>query len=433
MPKRINFLDGVSIEKLSSLINDSNISNLEKVNKEVVKIIKAVEKNGDKALVEYTKKFDYFDLYDKGFEVSKDEVKLAWKTCSRKDIDALKFAASRIRNFHERQFPKDSYYQDDLGVYLGYRWTPINKCGIYVPGGIASYPSSVLMNALPAKIAGTSKIIMTVPTPKGALNPLVLVAADIVGVDTIYRLGGAQAVAALAYGTDSVESVDKIVGPGNIWVNAAKKYLFGQVGIDLIAGPSEILVLADKENNPEWIAFDLLSQAEHDKNARSILVTNDIDFSIAVEASIKKIILTMPRKEIAAESWNNNGVIINIQSMDDAAKIINTIAPEHLEIAVSQPEPILSLVTNAGAIFIGNFTPEAIGDYIAGPSHVLPTSGTAKFSSGLSVYDFLKRSSLIRCDKVSLSKVAAPTINLAEAEGLYAHAKSVNLRIKKSA
>ena len=398
MPKTINFLDGVSIEKLSSLINNSNISNLEKVNKEVVKIIKAVEKNGDKALVEYTKKFDYFDLYDKGFEVSKDEIKLAWKTCSRKDIDALKFAASRIINFHERQFPKDSYYKDDLGVYLGYRWTP-----------------------------------MTVPTPKGVLNPLVLVAADIVGVDTIYRLGGAQAVAALAYGTDSVESVDKIVGPGNIWVNAAKKYLFGQVGIDLIAGPSEILVLADKENNPEWIAFDLLSQAEHDKNARSILVTNDIDFSIAVEASIKKIILTMPRKEIAAESWNNNGVIINIQSMDDAAKIINTIAPEHLEIAVSQPEPILSLVTNAGAIFIGSFTPEAIGDYVAGPSHVLPTSGTAKFSSGLSVYDFLKRSSLIRCDKVSLSKVAAPTINLAEAEGLYAHAKSVNLRIKKSA
>jgi len=432
MPKRISFLQGFSIEKLSSVISDNNILELEKVSKDVIKIIKDVEKKGDKALIDYTKKFDNFDIADMGFEFSNKEIKLAWNDCSNQDIEALKFAASRIKEYHERQLPKDSYYTDELGVNLGFRWRPIEKCGIYVPGGHASYPSSVLMNALPAKVAGTKELIMTVPTPNGEINPLVLVAADIVGVDKIYRIGGAQAIAALAYGTDSVEKVDKIVGPGNIWVNAAKKYLFGKVGIDLIAGPSEILVVADKFNDPEWIAFDLLSQAEHDVNARSILISNDRDFSIAVESAINKIIKRMPRKNIASKSWNNNGIIINIKSLKDASKIINILAPEHLEIAVSNPESVLSSVTNAGAIFIGNYTPEAIGDYIAGPSHVLPTSGTAKFSSGLSVFDFLKRSSLISCDKLSLSKVADSTIRLAESEGLYAHASSVKIRIKKN-
>ena len=403
----------------------------EDVNASVSKILEAVKSRGDDALVEFTKSYDDFDINPAKMRIAEDDIDIAVKSCSASEIEALNLAADRIKDYHKKQMPEDLQYIDAMGVTLGYRWSPVNSVGIYVPGGMGAYPSSVLMNAIPAKIAGVKRLVMVVPTPKGNINSLVLAAAKIAGVDDIFRIGGAQAVAALAYGTDSVPAVDKIVGPGNVYVATAKKQVFGVVGIDMFAGPSEVLVVADAENDPNWIASDLLAQAEHDASAQAILITDDEGFANSVDIRLQEIAKNLSRSDTALSSWKNFGAIIIVDDVNQSVALIDRISPEHLQLAMESPESISKEVSNAGAIFLGRFTPEAMGDYLAGPSHVLPTDGTARFSSGLGVADFMKRSSIIGCDSDSLTKLGPHAAILAEAEGLQAHALSITSRLDK--
>ena len=395
----------------------------------VAAIIADVARRGDAALFDYTRRFDGLDLAACGLRLTRREIAEGAAAAPPETVAALRLAAARIESFHRRQLPAPIDYVDAEGVRLANRWRPIAAAGLYVPGGTAAYPSSVLMNAIPAKVAGVDRLVMTVPAPGGVLNPLVLAAAELVGIDEIYRVGGAQAIAALAYGTATIAPVDKIVGPGNAYVAAAKRQVFGRVGIDMIAGPSEILVVADSENDPAWIAADLLSQAEHDTAAQAILVTDDAAFAAAVEAAAETHLANLPRAEIARASWRTHGAVILVADWSEAPALIDRIAPEHLELALDAAETLAGQVRHAGAIFLGRWTPEAIGDYIAGPNHVLPTGRSARYASGLGVLDFLKRSSLVRCDAQSLAALAPAAIRLAKAEGLEAHALSLSLRL----
>jgi histidinol dehydrogenase len=394
-------------------------------------IVDDVRRRGDAALIGYTNRFDRVALSPDRLRVAPAEFDAAEASVSAESLAALRVARDRIEAFHQRQLPKDDRYRDALGVDLGMRWTAIDAVGLYAPGGTAAYPSSVLMNAVPAKVAGVPRVALVVPAPDGVLNPLVLVAAKLAGVDEVYRIGGAQAVAALAYGTESVPAVAKIVGPGNAYVAAAKRLVFGTVGIDMIAGPSEVLVIADGANDPGWIAADLLAQAEHDSAAQSILVTDSAALADAVEAAVAAQLHTLPRSGIAAASWRDHGAVILVDDLAAAADLANRLAPEHLELAVAEPEALLPAIRNAGAVFLGRHTPEAIGDYVAGPNHVLPTARSARFSSGLSVYDFLKRTTLLGLGPDQLRALAGPAITLAGAEGLEGHARSISIRLNR--
>lgn len=389
-------------------------------------IIDDVRTRGDVALLEYTNTFDRQNLRLEDLKLDRTDFAVP-----DDQLAALEVAANRIRSFHQRHMPVDDFYFDSEGVGLGARWRPVSAAGLYVPGGTAAYPSSVLMNAIPAKVAGVQRLVMVVPTPDGVINPLVMAAAKLAGVDEIYRVGGAQAVAALAFGTPTIRPVDKIVGPGNAYVANAKRQVFGQVGIDMIAGPSEILVLADRHNDPSWIAADLLSQAEHDVSAQSILITDDQEFADAVSKAITSHLTRLPRAATAQSSWNDFGAIILVEKLEQALPLIDRIAPEHLELAVETPEIWAEKVQHAGAIFLGRYTPEAIGDYVAGPNHVLPTARSARFASGLSVFDFLKRTTLVRCDAESLARIGPAAVTLAQAEGLDAHGLSVSIRLNR--
>jgi histidinol dehydrogenase len=394
----------------------------------VREIIERVRSEGDDALIDYTGRFDQFDVAVAGIAVSGAEIAAATAQVDPQTMDALRLAHRRITSHHERQLPRDDRYVDSLGVELGSQWTAVESVGLYVPGGTASYPSSVLMNAVPAKVAGVERIVMTVPSPRGELNPLVLAAADLAGVTEIYRVGGAQAVAALAYGTQTIAPVAKIVGPGNAYVAAAKRRVFGTVGIDMIAGPSEVLVIADANNDPAWIAADLLAQAEHDAAAQSILITDDENLAGAVETEVKRQLSLLPRGEIAAASWRDFGAVILVQSLDQAVPLANRIAAEHLELAMDDAEAYLPRIRNAGAIFVGRHTPEVIGDYVGGSNHVLPTARSARFSSGLSVLDFVKRTSILKLGPDQLRALGPAAIALARAERLDGHAASVAIR-----
>lgn len=394
-------------------------------------IINDVVARGDAAVIEATRKFDHLDLTAEKLRVSAAEIDSAEKQCEPKTLDALKLARDRIEAFHERQLPKDDSFTDALGVELGARWTAIDAVGLYVPGGSAAYPSSVLMNAVPAKVAGVPRVVMVVPSPEGRLNPLVLAAAKLAGVSEIYRVGGAQAVAALAHGTATIAPVAKIVGPGNAFVAAAKRLVFGKVGIDMIAGPSEVLVIADDTANPDWIAADLLAQAEHDANAQALLITDSDEIADGVAGAVENQLKALPRKDIAAASWRDFGAIIRVGELDEAVALANAIAAEHLEIMTADPDDLASRITNAGAIFLGNHTPEAIGDYVGGSNHVLPTARSARFSSGLGVLDFMKRTSILRTGPEQLRALGPAAIALGEAEGLEAHARSVAIRLNQ--
>jgi histidinol dehydrogenase len=399
------------------------------VNDAVAAIIAEVRKRGDAALVDYTQRFDRLTLNAERIRLTDAEIDAAAAECSAEVREALQFAAQRIESYHRRLLPADLDYLDISGARLGARWRPIASVGLYVPGGVAAYPSSVLMNAVPARVAGVKRLAMVVPTPGGSLNPAVMAAARIAGIEEIHRVGGAQAIAALAYGTETIAVVDKIVGPGNVYVAAAKRLVYGQVGIDMIAGPSEILVLADGANDPAWIAMDLLSQAEHDEAAQAILVTNDAGFAERVERAVEAELARSPRAAIARASWANHGAVILVEHLENAVALIDRIAPEHLELAVADPEPLSQRILNAGAIFLGRYAPEAVGDYVAGPNHVLPTARSARFSSGLGVHDFLKRTSLVRCDAESLARLGPSAVTLARAEGLEAHARAIAIRL----
>ncbi|BCG82582.1 histidinol dehydrogenase [Mesorhizobium sp. 113-3-3] len=401
----------------------------EDVDAAVRQIIARVRAEGDAALIDYTQRFDRADLTSIGIAVSKQDIAAAYETADPKAIEALEFARDRIRSHHKRQRPKDDRYTDAAGVELGWRWTAIGAVGLYVPGGTASYPSSVLMNAVPAKVAGVERVVMVVPAPGGIINPLVLVAADISGVTEIYRVGGAHAIAALAYGTETIKPVAKIVGPGNAYVAAAKRQVFGTVGIDMIAGPSEVLVVADGSNNADWIAADLLAQAEHDVSAQSILITDDPAFGQAVEQAVERQLLSLPRGETAAASWRDFGAVIEVATIEAALPLVDRIAAEHVELAIDDAEGFLSRMRNAGAVFLGRHTPEAIGDYVGGSNHVLPTARSARFSSGLSVLDFVKRTSILKLGPEQLRLLAPAAITLAKAEGLDAHGRSVAIRL----
>ncbi|HLO23965.1 MAG TPA: histidinol dehydrogenase [Methyloceanibacter sp.] len=399
------------------------------VNHAVTAIIAKVRAEGDSALIELTKRFDGLDLKPAGIRVKAADIEAARVKIEAKTLAALELAHERILDHHSRQFPRDDRYTDATGVELGNRWTPVGSAGLYVPGGTASYPSSVLMNAVPAKVARVKRIVMVVPAQKGTLNPLVLVAASLAGVDEIYRIGGAQAIAALAYGTESIAPVAKIVGPGNAYVAAAKRQVYGQVGIDMVAGPSEVVVIADRENDPAWIAADLLAQAEHDEAAQSILITDDASFAEDVVAAVESALLTLPREATARASWRDYGAVIVVRNLDEAPALADRLAPEHLEIATSDPERLAARINDAGAIFVGRYTPEVIGDYVAGTNHVLPTARSARFASGLSVLDFMKRTSILKLDAESLAALGPAAMTLAEAEGLEAHRRSVAIRL----
>ena len=394
-------------------------------------IIADVAARGDHALIELTRTFDRLDLDQASLRVTADEIAGAHASCDRRALDALAFARDRIEAYHRRQLPKDDRFTDALGVELGSRWTAIESVGLYVPGGTAAYPSSVLMNAVPAKVAGVPRLVMVVPAPDGKLSPLVLAAARLAGIDEIYRVGGAQAIAALAYGTETIAPVAKIVGPGNAYVAAAKRLVFGMVGIDMIAGPSEVLILADRTGNPGWIAADLLAQAEHDANAQSILITDDPDLARDVESAVDVQLKSLPRVRVAEASWRDFGVIIVVGGLAEAVPLVDAIAPEHLEIASANAEDLAPRIRNAGAIFLGPHTPEAIGDYVGGSNHVLPTARSARFSSGLGVPDFMKRTSILKCGPDQLRALAPAAIALGEAEGLDAHARSVAIRLNQ--
>lgn len=432
MPHRLRTADSDFEPRFRAILGDKRESAVD-VQDAVAAILADVRARGDAAVLEYTARFDRQKLTPDAMRISKSEITAAEKDCEATALDALREAARRIDAYHRRQMPGDDLYTDEAGIQLGHRWTAVAAAGLYVPGGLASYPSSVLMNAIPARVAGVPRLVMTVPTPDGVINPLVLAAAEIAGVDEIYRIGGAQAIAAMAFGTETIAPVDKVVGPGNAFVAAAKRQVFGTVGIDMIAGPSEILVLADTDNDPDWVAVDLLSQAEHDASAQSILITDDGAFADAVTAAVERHLSTLPRAEIGRESWDRNGLIIVVDAMEEAAALIDRIAPEHLELAVEEPESWLPRIRNAGAIFMGRYAPEAIGDYVAGPNHVLPTARSARYASGLSVFDFIKRSSLIRCDAAGLARIGPAAIALAEAEGLPAHGRSVAIRLNRTA
>jgi len=397
----------------------------------VAEIIADVRARGDTAVIELTAKFDRLELTPETLAFTPEEIEAECAKVSDEDRAALELAAERIRAYHERQVPEDASWQDDTGATLGWRWGPVSAAGLYVPGGLASYPSSVLMNAIPAKVAGVERLAIAVPTPDGICNPLVLLAARIAGVDEIYRIGGAQAIAALAYGTETIAPVDKITGPGNAFVAAAKRRVFGKVGIDMIAGPSEILVIADRNNEPDWIAVDLLSQAEHDESAQSILITDDADFGQAVTAAVEKRLETLERREIAGKSWRDFGAVIVVQDMAEAVALSDRIAPEHLELCVADADAMATQVKHAGAIFIGAWTPEAIGDYVGGPNHVLPTARSARFSSGLSVMDFVKRTTLSKMTPQALAAIGPAAERLAISESLEAHGLSVRARLDR--
>jgi histidinol dehydrogenase len=395
-------------------------------------IVDDVAARGDAALIEATRKFDRLELDPAGLRIKPAEIDAAMQACDAKTLDALTFARDRIEVFHRRQLPKDDRFTDALGVELGWRWSAIEAVGLYVPGGTAAYPSSVLMNAVPARVAGVARVVMVVPSPDGKLNPLVLAAAHLGGVSEIYRVGGAQAVAALAYGTATIAPVAKIVGPGNAYVAAAKRQVFGKVGIDMIAGPSEVLVIADRTGNADWIAADLLAQAEHDANAQSILITDDATLAGDVARAVETQLTTLPRAEIARASWQDFGAVILVKSLDEAVTLANSIAAEHLEIMTADPEALSAGIRNAGAIFLGPHTPEAIGDYVGGSNHVLPTARSARFSSGLGVLDFMKRTSILKCGPDQLRALGPAAMTLGKAEGLDAHARSVGLRLNLS-
>jgi len=430
MPIRLDTRDTDFAERFRALLATKREAS-EDVEQAVRAILDEVARDGDRAVLALTRRFDRLDLNADGLRVKKAEIDAAAAACDRRSFDALTFAHRRIAAYHQRQLPKDDRFTDALGVELGHRWTAIGAVGLYVPGGTAAYPSSVLMNAVPAKVAGVPRIVMVVPAPDGRLNPLVLAAAKLAGVDEVYRIGGAQAVAALAYGTATIAPVAKIVGPGNAYVAAAKRLVFGRVGIDMIAGPSEVLILADGHANPEWIAADLLAQAEHDASAQSILITDDAALADSVTRAVEGQIKTLPRAEIAAASWRDFGAIIIVGGLREALPLVDAIAPEHLEIEAVDAEELAKDVRNAGAIFIGAHTPEAIGDYVAGSNHVLPTARSARFSSGLGVLDFMKRTSILKCGPEQLRALAPSAIALGEAEGLDAHARSVAIRLNR--
>jgi len=395
----------------------------------VAGIIADVRARGDAAVIEYTEKFDRLHLTPDTLRFSEAEIDALIDQVPAGEREALDLAAERIRTYHARQMPQDASWEEDTGAMLGWRWTPVSAAGLYVPGGLASYPSSVLMNAIPAKVAGVERLAITVPTPDGQANPLVLLAARLSGVTEVYRIGGAQAIAALAYGTETIAPVDKITGPGNAFVAAAKRRVFGKVGIDMIAGPSEILVIADGDNNPDWLALDLLSQAEHDESAQSILITDSPELARAVDASVAKFLQTLERRAIAGASWRDYGAIITVPDLAQAAELSNRVAPEHLELCVADPEGYSQRISHAGAIFLGAWTPEAIGDYVGGPNHVLPTARSARFSSGLSVMDFIKRTTLARMTPASLRAIGPAAEVLARSESLEAHGLSVTARL----
>ena len=401
----------------------------EDVDQAVAAIIADVRARGDAAVIDLTAKFDRTALTAETMAFSPDEIAEECAKVLPADRAALELAAERIRAYHSRQMPQDAQWTDEVGAQLGWRWTPVSAAGLYVPGGLASYPSSVLMNAIPAKVAGVRHLVVACPTPGGVVNPLVLLAAQIAGVDTVYRIGGAQAIAALAYGTATIAPVDKITGPGNAYVAAAKRRVFGRVGIDMIAGPSEILVIADADNTPDWIALDLLSQAEHDESAQSILITTDAAFGRSVAAAVQTRLQTLQRRAIAGASWAQNGAVITVRSLDEAAALSNRIAPEHLELCVANPDALAQKTIHAGAIFLGAWTPEAIGDYVGGPNHVLPTARSARFSSGLSVMDFLKRTTLAKMTPAALAAIGPAAERLAQSESLEAHGLSVRARL----
>jgi histidinol dehydrogenase len=416
---------GAAFERLLAMKREA----AEDVDQAVQAIIAEVIAHKDEALIAYSKKFDRVDLGALGLRVHADEIEAAFGQCPPDALEALRLAHTRISAFHERQRPKDEFFTDSLGVELGWRWRPIEAVGLYVPGGTASYPSSVLMNAIPAKVAGVARLVMVVPAPGGQINPLVLAAGHLAGVDEIYRVGGAQAIAALAFGTQTIAPVAKIVGPGNAYVAAAKRRVYGTVGIDMIAGPSEVLILADKDAEPEWIAADLLAQAEHDEAAQSILITDDEALSHVVEAAVARQLSALPRQKIASASWRDFGAIILVPDLAESIALADRLAPEHLEILAANSEELGLAVSNAGAIFLGPYTPEAIGDYIGGSNHVLPTARSARFSSGLSVLDFMKRTSILKCSAASLRELGPAAVSLGRAEGLDAHARSVTLRL----
>jgi histidinol dehydrogenase len=430
MPLRLDSQNADFADRFRSLLSLKREA-AQDVEEAVRDIIADVVARGDRALFELTTKFDRVDLAKIGLRVATAEIDAAEKSCDENAVAALKVARDRIEAYHRRQKPSDDRFTDSLGVEMGAKWTAIEAVGLYVPGGTAAYPSSVLMNAVPAKVAGVSRLAMVVPAPDGKLNPLVLAAARLAGVDEIYRVGGAQAVAALAYGTDSIAPVAKIVGPGNAYVAAAKRLVFGKVGIDMVAGPSEVLIIADKTANADWIAADLLAQAEHDASAQSILITDDAGLADRVEKSVQSQLKTLPRAKVAGASWSDFGAVIVVRKLDDAIVLVDQLAPEHLEILADDPERLVKRIRNAGAIFIGAHTPEAIGDYVAGSNHVLPTARSARFSSGLGVLDFMKRTSLLKCGPEQLRALGPAAIALGEAEGLSAHARSVSIRLNQ--
>ena len=428
MPVRLNLIDPDFESAFTTLLGTKR-EVTEEVDVAAASILADVKVRGDAALQDASLRFDRVDLGRTGLRVGSDEIAAAKLAAPKEAADALAFARDRIESYHGRQKPADLHYTDPLGVELGWRWRPIDGVGLYVPGGTASYPSSVLMNAVPAKVAGCRRVVMVVPTPDGVLNPLVLVAADLAGVDEIYRVGGAQAIGALAYGTETIAPVAKIVGPGNAYVAAAKRRVFGTVGIDMIAGPSEVVILADRTANPAWVAADLLAQAEHDTAAQSILVTDDERLADAVIDAVAQQLAALPRAAIAGASWRDFGAIILVPRLADAIGLVDRLAPEHLEIIATDQDELSERIGNAGAIFLGGYTPEAIGDYVGGSNHVLPTARSARFSSGLGVLDFMKRTSILRCTPASLEALAPAAVALGRAEGLDAHADSVAIRI----
>jgi histidinol dehydrogenase len=430
MPIRLSAADADFGERFAAFLDTKREVSAD-VESAVREIIADVAKRGDAALLDYSKKFDRVDLAKLGMKVKVAEIDAALDATDRKTRAALELARDRVEAHHRRQLPKDDLYTDSLGVELGSRWTAVEAAGLYVPGGTAAYPSSVLMNALPAKVAGVPRVAITVPAPDGKLNPLVLAAAKLAGVTEIYRVGGAQAIAALAYGTETIAAVAKIVGPGNAYVAAAKRLVFGRVGIDMVAGPSEVLVLADSSADPEFIAADLLAQAEHDASAQPILVTDDARLAEAVERSVMRQVQQLPRAEIAGASWRDFGAVILVKKLEDAILLIDRIAPEHLELIGPEAEKQSGKIRNAGAIFIGAFTPEAIGDYVGGSNHVLPTARAARHASGLGVLDFMKRTSILKCGSEQLKTLGPAAVALGEAEGLEAHARSVRLRLDR--
>lgn len=399
------------------------------VTRDVSNILRSVREEGDAALRAFTQKLDGHDLDDGGWSIPLADCAAAFDALDPVLRDALELAATRIRAYHEKQRPAGSDFTDEAGVRLGARWRPVDAAGIYVPGGRAAYPSTLLMNAIPAKVAGVERLVVVTPTPKGAINPLVLAAAHLAGADEVWRIGGAQAIAALAWGTDRIARVDVVTGPGNAWVAEAKRQVYGVVGIDMVAGPSEIVVVADGANDPDWIAADLLSQAEHDVTTQSILFTDSADFADSVVAAVERQLVELPTRDTARIAWEANGAIVLVDTLEQAMPLVDALAPEHVEIAVDDPQPLFDMMRHAGSAFLGRYTPEAIGDYVAGPNHVLPTGRRARFASGLGVTDFMKRTSFLQLDAAALAKLGPATVALAEAEGLPAHAQSVARRL----